>query len=100
MEATGVNRMTHVRLRKLLRELQDELAGLADAGREPRDPLKRLSEDVETALGQLEAAETGEPDFETLEERLREAQERFVTHHPELAAIIGNVLNTLSGSGV
>jgi hypothetical protein len=100
MGATGVNRMTHVRLMRLLRELKEELARLPDSGPESRDPLKRLSADVDAALGRLEGPDSAEADLESLEERLREAQERFVTNHPNLAAIIGSVLNTLSGSGL
>jgi len=92
--------MTHVRLRRLLKELKEELVRLPDPSPESRETLKTLSADVDTALSRLEATDAGEPDFESLEERLREAQERFVTNHPSLAAVIGSVLNTLSGSGV
>jgi hypothetical protein len=100
MNARGVNRMTHVRLKRLLRELKEELARLPDSGPESRDPLDRLSADVDTALRRLEGPESGEADLDSLEERLREAQERFVTNHPNLAAMIAGVLNTLSGSGL
>jgi chromosome segregation ATPase len=88
------------KLWKLLKELREKLAELqADQDSTEKD-LEILKQDIDKAISQLEHSGTGELDHESLQTRLRESIDRFEVTHPTLTAIMNNVFNTLSGSGV
>ncbi len=76
------------KLKQALEELRDELKRI-----QPDDPtLKTLQEKTARAL------DAGE--HLPLVEDLKETTERFETLHPQLTAIINNVMNSLSNIGI
>jgi predicted nuclease with TOPRIM domain len=88
------------KLRKLLKELREKLEEIPADEDSAAKSLEILKQDIDKALGQLEHPGTGELDHESLQARLREAIDRFEVTHPTLTAIMNNLFNTLSGSGV
>jgi hypothetical protein len=76
------------KLKQALNELHDELRRLGPGSPE----LRTLQEKTVRAL------ESGE--HLPVVEELRHAAETFETRHPDLTALINNVLNALSGLGI
>jgi len=56
--------------------------------------IRKLADDVDEALAQ--AGEVSP----ALHRSLQSAAEEFETHHPQLTAIINNLMNSLSGLGI
>lgn len=77
------------KLNRALEELQDELKQIG--GDDPK--LQKLAENVQHALDESN-------DDLPLVEDLKEATELFETRHPQLTAIINNVMNSLSNIGI
>jgi len=92
--------MERNKLYKHLKELQQELNKLLEKDTQTKDALKIMKQDIDKTLRQLEHSDTGELDHESLGKRLSESLNHFSAVHPNLAAAINNILNTLSGSGV
>ena len=92
--------MKHSKLRKLLKELREKLAEIPADEDSTEKSLEILKKDIDGALEQLEQSGIGEFDHESLQARLREAIDRFEITHPTLTAVMNNIFNTLSGSGV
>ncbi len=92
--------MKRSELYKHLKELQQELTKLLEKDTQTKDALKIFKKDIDKTLRQLEHSDTGELDHESLGQRLSESLNHFSAVHPDLAAVINNILNTLSGSGV
>jgi len=92
--------MKHSKIYKHLKELQQEVSKLLDEDAQTKDSLIVLKKDVDKTLRQLEHSDTGELDHESLGQRLSEYLNHFSIVHPNLAAVINDILNTLSGSGV
>jgi DNA repair ATPase RecN len=73
-----------------LKELQNELKQINS-----EDPkLQKLAGEIDAALEQ-----TGEVS-RTLAHSLQHTAEEFEVHHPQLTAIINNIMNSLSGLGI
>jgi outer membrane PBP1 activator LpoA protein len=87
-------------LQKLLRELSEKLAEIPAVEDSTENSLELLKQDVDRALHRLEHSQSGELDRESLRARLRETIDRFEATHPTLTAVMNNIFNTLSGSGV
>ena len=87
-------------LHKLLIELKQKLAEIQTAEDSTDNSLEILKKDIDRALYQLEHPEAGDLDHESLRARLRETIDRFEVTHPTLTAVMNNIFNTLSGSGV
>jgi hypothetical protein len=92
--------MKDSKIYKHLKELQQELNRLIGTDAPTKDALIVLKKDIDKTLRQLEHSDTGELDHESLGQRLSESLNYFSAAHPNLAAVINNILNTLSGSGV
>jgi len=92
--------MKDSKIYKHLKELQQELNSLIGTDAPTKDALIVLKKDIDKTLRQLEHSDTGELDHESLGQRLSESLNYFSAAHPNLAAVINNILNTLSGSGV
>ena len=92
--------MTNNKIYKHLEELQQELGKLIGTDAPTKDALIALKKDIDKTLRQLERSDTDELDHESLGQRLGESLNYFSAAHPSLAAVINNILNTLSGSGV
>jgi septal ring factor EnvC (AmiA/AmiB activator) len=88
------------KLQKLLRELKEKLAEIPAAEDPTENSVEILKQDIDKALRLLEHSENGELDHESLRARLRETIDRFEVTHPTLTAIMNNIFNALSGSGV
>ncbi|QHI69078.1 DUF4404 family protein [Tichowtungia aerotolerans] len=78
------------KLKQHLEELQNELKKIGSEN----PVLKKLGGDVDAALEQ-----TGEVS-RTLAHSLQHAAEEFETHHPQLTAIINNIMTSLSNIGI
>ncbi len=77
------------KLKQALEELQNELKQIGSG--EPK--LQKLADDVQSALKErIEDV--------PLIDSLRDAAETFETHHPQLTALINNVMNSLSNIGI
>ncbi len=77
------------KLRQALEELRDELNQIGS-----NDPkIKKLTDDVQNAL-----AENKEEI--PLADSLRDTAETFEARHPQLTALINNVMNSLSNIGI
>ena len=92
--------MKHSKIHKHLKELQQELDKLIGTDAPTKNALIDLKKDIDETVRQLERPDTGELDHESLGQRLSESLNYFSAAHPNLAAVINNILNTLSGSGV
>jgi hypothetical protein len=92
--------MKDSKIYKHLKELQQELNRLIGTDAPTKDALIVLKKDIDKTLRQLDHSDTGELDHESLGQRLSESLNYFSAAHPNLAAVINNILNTLSGSGV
>ena len=92
--------MKHSKIYTHLKELQQELNQLIGTDTPTKDALIVLKKDIDKTLRQLEHPDMGELDHESLGQRLSESLNYFSAAHPNLAAVINNILNTLSGSGV
>jgi hypothetical protein len=92
--------MKDSKIYKHLKDLQQELNRLIGTDAPTKDALIVLKKDIDKTLRQLEHSDTGELDHESLGQRLSESLNYFSAAHPNLAAVINNILNTLSGSGV
>jgi hypothetical protein len=92
--------MKDSKIYKHLKELQQELNRLIGTDAPTKDALIVLKKDIDKTLRQLEHSDTGQLDHESLGQRLSESLNYFSAAHPNLAAVINNILNTLSGSGV
>jgi len=92
--------MKDSKIYKHLKELQQELNSLIGTDAPTKDALIVLKKDIDKTLRQLEQSDTGELDHESLGQKLSESLNYFSAAHPNLAAVINNILNTLSGSGV
>ncbi|MBC8207142.1 MAG: DUF4404 family protein [Kiritimatiellales bacterium] len=78
------------KVKRELEELQNELKQINS-----EDPkLQKLAGDVDAAL-----AQTGEIS-RTLHNSLQHTAEEFETHHPQLTAIINNIMTSLSSLGI
>ncbi len=78
------------KLKRSLEDLQNELKRINS-----EDPkLQKLAGDVNEALSQ-----TGELS-RTLHHSLQHVTEEFETRHPQLTALINNVMNSLSNIGI
>ncbi len=77
------------KLKQALEELHDELKQVGSE--EPK--LQKLADDVQNAL--KESVEDV-----PLVESLRDAAETFEARHPQLTALINNVMNSLSNIGI
>lgn len=91
------------RLRTLLDELQGELQASQrldeDARRELEEAVEHLRRVVDSGAEPGEAHE-GAIGADEARTRLGEAIERFEASHPDLAALIGSVVNALSNMGI
>lgn len=77
------------KLKQSLEELHDELKRLG-----PSEPtLQKLAEDVQRAIKEHE-------EEHPLMDSLRDAAETFEAGHPQLTALINNVMNSLSNLGI
>jgi hypothetical protein len=92
--------MKDSKIYKHLKELQQELNRLIGTDAPTKDALIVLKKDIDKTLRQLDHSDTGELDHESLGQRLSESLNYFSAAHPNLAAVINSILNTLSGSGV
>ena len=92
--------MKHSKIYTHLKELQQELNKLIGTDTPTKDALIVLKKDIDETVRQLERPDTGELDHEPLGQRLSESLNYFSAAHPNLAAVINNILNTLSGTGV
>lgn len=78
------------KLKRGLEDLKTELEQI-----DSEDPkLKKLAGDVDTAL-----AQSGELS-RTLVHSMQNTAEEFEVHHPQLTALINNIMNSLSGLGI
>ena len=77
------------KLKRALEELHDELSQIG--GDDPK--LQKLADDVQHALN--ESVEEL-----PLVDSLRDAAETFEVRHPQLTALINNVMNSLSNIGI
>ncbi|MBI9021255.1 MAG: DUF4404 family protein [Verrucomicrobia bacterium] len=77
------------KLKQALEELQNELTQMGS--HEPK--LQKLADDVQVALKES-AADV------PLVDSLRDAAEAFEAHHPQLTALINNVMTSLSNIGI
>ncbi|MCK6370597.1 MAG: DUF4404 family protein [Gammaproteobacteria bacterium] len=87
--------MGTTRLRELLEELHRELAGARSVDAESRRMLEQALQDILVV--------TGEPAGEVPEgaaAQLREATLRIEAEHPRLAAVIGQLTDTLAKLGI
>ncbi len=78
------------KLKRGLQDLQDELKQIHS----DNPKLQKLAGDVDAALEQ-----TGDIP-RTLIHSLQHAAEEVEAHHPQLTAIINNIMNSLSGLGI
>jgi len=92
--------MKRGKLYKHLKELQEEVSKLLKEDTQTKDALRNLKKDIDSTLRQLDRSDTDELDHESLGHRFGESLNYFSVAHPNLAAVINNILNTLSGSGV
>lgn len=85
--------MNERELREQLRRLSAELEHLPDMS-EHRQHLQRLIGDIEGRLG-------GDPDEgESLLDQVETAVSMFEAEHPRLAAVLNNIMVTLTSMGV
>jgi hypothetical protein len=78
------------KLKHGLKELKDELEQINSEN--PK--LQKLAGDVDTAL-----AQPGDVS-RALVHSMQHAAEEFEVHHPQMTAIINNIMNSLSGLGI
>jgi hypothetical protein len=84
-------------LRERLAELHAELERSPAVDAESRQLLATLADDIHDVLDP-EGVPT--PDHTSLSERLTEAVREFEKSHPQLAAAVGRVADTLSNLGI
>ena len=78
---------------KIKRELEDLKTELEQIGSE--DPkLQKLVGELDSALAQPEEVP------QNLIHSMQHAAEEFEVHHPQLTALINNIMNSLSGIGI
>jgi len=83
-------------LEQLLGRLRDEIDKV-EQGTGDREHLARLAGEVEERLSPAEAKPEG---HEPLIHELQEGVRRFEVTHPELARVIGQIADALSGIGL
>lgn len=83
------------RLRRRLEELHAELANSPSVDEESKRLLETLTDDIQRVLER-----DSEHDSESLLDRLTDSIRDFEESHPQLAAALGRVADTLSNMGI
>ena len=91
--------MPQEELKKTLASLHEELAHNQSVDPELRELLVRLAEDIDDVLHPA-APPPDEDSDESLVDRVKHAAEHFEESHPQLAAIIGRMADSLSQLGI
>jgi len=89
--------MPEKRLRQLVDSLHEELAGTESVPEQDRERLRELTGDIETLLGEDEAASRQRA---SAIGPLEEAAARFESEHPRLAMVLGELVDTLAKLGI
>ena len=90
--------MDHQHLRETLEKLHSELESTPSVDDESRELLRGLMKDVQELLAR--SGEGPHPRDQSIGERLRHGIQYFEVTHPRLAAMMEQVINTLSGAGI
>jgi ABC-type transporter Mla subunit MlaD len=85
-------------IRDLIRQLHSTLNGASTISDQDREQLEQLSADLQALLSEPGAATRAS--HQTLMGRLLAAVTRFEVSHPDLAATMGQVSQTLSDMGI
>lgn len=83
------------KLRQTVKELEEELAGLASFDDETRKKLQEAVGEIQTLLKQ-----EGELEPDSVIERLRAAEEEFQVSHPTLSGIVARMIDALGQLGI
>lgn len=83
------------KLRQAVKELEEELAGLASFDDETRKKLHEAVAEIQTVLKQ-----EGKLESDSVIERLRAAEEEFQVSHPTLSGIVARMIDALGQLGI
>ena len=83
---------------RALKELHEQLRNAELPSDSDRDLVKHLQNDIEKLLANAAAASAME--HQSLIKDLQEAAQRFEVSHPQLTAVIGRVVDSLSAMGI
>jgi len=84
------------RLRRLLEELQHELADTSTDSPELEESLRSVADQVERSISEIDSTESDDLDHESLWQRIGEARDTFEATHPKLTTMLSNILNALA----
>jgi hypothetical protein len=85
------------KLRRMVTELEAELAQVSPESQEARDLLSRLAADVEMAL---QDRSTDALSSESFMDRLKESAQDFESSHPTAASLFNQIVDTLGHMGI
>jgi hypothetical protein len=86
------------KLKATIHELERELASLDSVDQETRDRLASALAEISDALRRKDSAAIER--HESLVEKLQEAAEEFESSHPNIAGILGRMVNVLGQMGI
>jgi predicted nucleic acid-binding Zn-ribbon protein len=90
--------MGEKKLRQLMEELQKEIKNSSSADRKDQTMLAHLESEIREFLDRSE--EEGGEIRPSIIRRLQESLNHFESSHPALTALISQVLDALSGTGI
>ena len=85
-------------LRELLRKLSSEIKNIDQVDKSSKELLDKLKIQIDELLERDDKKITDE--HASLSEQLKESTEHFEASHPELTAIMNNVINFLNNLGI
>jgi hypothetical protein len=91
--------MDNQRLQQLLKELHAELAEGGNVDPESTALLKQLAADIAGSSNAIDS-DQGEPQDSTIQERLEQASADFEADHPQVAGILGRIVDALGKIGI
>lgn len=85
--------------RKLLKQLQKELAKTKSVDEKGRELLRKLGSDIDELLERTEPPHPAKPPASVVQ-RLNDAVDHFEVTHPELTTMLSEMLNILNNAGI